>query len=181
MQIVNLHFMTKSRIIVVFFQDIIRKPFLGDNMEYIQALSHNSILINAIIGWACAQILKTITHLIVYKKFVWERLLGDGGMPSAHSATVTALAGTTFLHCGPQSPEFAIAAMFAIIVMHDATGVRFETGKQAKVLNEMMEIFQSMGNSSLTLDQKLEEFVGHTKTQVFMGALLGIAIAAIFR
>lgn len=134
---------------------------------------------NAIIGWLCAQVLKTITHLIVYKKFVWERLLGDGGMPSAHSATVCALAGTTFIQCGPASPEFAIAAILAIIVMHDATGVRFETGKQAKILNEMMEIFRSMGNSTLSAEEKLKEFVGHTKLQVAMGGLLGVVIAVL--
>ena len=87
--------------------------------------------------------------------------------------------GTTFLHCGPASPEFAIAAIFAIIVMHDAMGVRFETGKQAKILNEMMDIFKSMGNSTLTAEEKLKEFVGHTKLQVAMGALLGIVIAVI--
>ena len=150
-------------------------------MKYIDALLHNSILVNAITGWACAQVLKAIIHLIVYKKFVWERLLGDGGMPSAHSATVCALAGTTFLHCGPASPEFAITCMLAIIVMHDASGVRFETGKQAKLLNEMVEIFEKMGNSSLTADQKLKEFVGHTKLQVAMGALLGIVIAIILK
>ena len=127
-------------------------------MNYLEELLHNTILINAVTGWLCAQILKTITHLIINKKFVWERLVGDGGMPSAHSATVCALAGTTFLHCGPVSPEFAIAAIFAIIVMHDAMGVRFETGKQAKILNEMMDIFKSMGNSTLTAEEKLKEF-----------------------
>ena len=148
-------------------------------MNYLEELLHNTILINAVTGWLCAQILKTITHLIINKKFVWERLVGDGGMPSAHSATVCALAGTTFLHCGPASPEFAIAAIFAIIVMHDAMGVRFETGKQAKILNEMMDIFKSMGNSTLTAEEKLKEFVGHTKLQVAMGALLGIVIAVI--
>ncbi len=148
-------------------------------MNYLEELLHNTILINAVTGWLCAQILKTITHLIINKKFVWERLIGDGGMPSAHSATVCALAGTTFLHCGPASPEFAIAAIFAIIVMHDAMGVRFETGKQAKILNEMMDIFKSMGNSTLTAEEKLKEFVGHTKLQVAMGALLGIVIAVI--
>ena len=116
-------------------------------MNYLEELLHNTILINAVTGWLCAQILKTITHLIINKKFVWERLVGDGGMPSAHSATVCALAGTTFLHCGPASPEFAIAAIFAIIVMHD--------------------------------EEKLKEFVGHTKLQVAMGALLGIVIAVI--
>ena len=73
----------------------------------------------------------------------------------------------------------AIAAIFAIIVMHDAMGVRFETGKQAKILNEMMDIFKSMGNSTLTAEEKLKEFVGHTKLQVAMGALLGIVIAVI--
>lgn len=146
-------------------------------MDNINELLHNTILINAIVGWFCAQILKTITHLIINKKFVWERLLGDGGMPSAHSATVCAMTGTVFQHCGPSSPEFAIACIFSIIVMHDATGVRFETGKQAKVLNEMMEIFRSMGNATLTAEEKLKEFVGHTKLQVAMGAILGIVIS----
>jgi hypothetical protein len=148
-------------------------------MYYINQLLQNHILLNAIMGWFCAQVLKTITHLIVYKKFVWERLLGDGGMPSAHSATVCALAGSTFIECGPATPEFAIAAIVAIIVMHDATGVRFETGKQAKIINEMIEIFQNMGNSTLTTEERLKEFVGHTKLQVLMGALLGICIAVL--
>lgn len=148
-------------------------------MEYITQMLHNQILTNAIIGWACAQVLKTITHFIVNKKFVWERLVGDGGMPSAHSATVCALAGTSFFQCGPASPEFAIACMLAVIVMHDASGVRLETGKQAKVLNEMIDILKGMGRSSLTIEEKLKEFVGHTKLQVFMGAVLGLLIAAI--
>lgn len=148
-------------------------------MEYILEMIHNPILVNSIVGWACAQVLKTLIHVIIYKKFVWERLIGDGGMPSAHSATVCALAGSVFIHCGPASPEFAIACMFAVIVMHDATGVRFETGKQAKVLNEMIEIFMNMGNSNLSAEQKLKEFVGHTKFQVAMGALIGITIAII--
>lgn len=148
-------------------------------MDYFNALIHNPILMNSIAGWACAQVLKTITHLIIYKRFVWERLIGDGGMPSAHSATVCALAGSVFIHCGPASPEFAISCMLAIIVMHDATGVRFETGKQAKILNEMIEIFMKMGNSNLSTEQKLKEFVGHTKFQVAMGGLLGILIAII--
>lgn len=148
-------------------------------MEYIALMFHNHILTNAVIGWGLAQVLKTITHLIVHKKLVWERLLGDGGMPSAHSATVCAMAGTTFLYCGPDSPEFAIACLLAIIVMHDASGVRLETGKQAKVLNEMIDILTSMGSSKLTMEEKLEEFVGHTKSQVFMGAILGIVVALV--
>ena len=148
-----------------------------DFMNYFEQLLQNQIFINAVIGWFCAQVLKTITHLIVYKKFVWERLLGDGGMPSAHSATVCAMATTTFLTIGPSSAEFAIAAILSIIVMHDACSVRYEAGKHAQILNEMIEMFESISNKSLSTEEKLKEFVGHTKLQVFMGALLGIGIA----
>ena len=73
-------------------------------MNYLQELIHNKIILTAVIGWLSAQILKTITYLIVNKKLVWERLLGDGGMPSAHSATVCGLAGATFFQCGAGSP-----------------------------------------------------------------------------
>lgn len=146
-------------------------------MNYFEQLLQNQIFINAVIGWFCAQVLKTITHLIVYRKFVWERLIGDGGMPSAHSATVCALATTIFINVGPSSTEFAIAAILAIIVMHDACGVRLETGKQAQILNEMIEMFNNMSDKSISPEEKLKEFVGHTKLQVFMGALLGIVIA----
>lgn len=148
-------------------------------MNYFEQLLQNQIFINAVIGWFFAQVLKTITHLIVYKKFVWERLLGDGGMPSAHSATVCAMATTTFLTVGPSSAEFAIAAILSIIVMHDACSVRYEAGKHAQILNEMIEIFESMNNKTLSTEEKLKEFVGHTKLQVFMGALLGIGIAVL--
>ncbi len=148
-------------------------------MNYLEQLLQNHTLINAIIGWFCAQVLKTITHLIVYKKLVWERLIGDGGMPSAHSATVCALATTTFINIGPSSPEFAIALILAIIVMHDACGVRLETGKQALIIKEMMEIIENMSNTSLSAEDKLKTFVGHTKLQVAMGALLGVVVAVL--
>ena len=148
-------------------------------MNYFEQLLQNHIFINAVIGWFCAQVLKTITHLIVYRRLVWERLIGDGGMPSAHSATVCALATTIFINVGPSSTEFAIAAILAIIVMHDACSVRLEAGKHAQILNEMISIFQNMSDTSLTTEEKLKEFVGHTKLQVFIGALLGIIIAII--
>ncbi len=98
-------------------------------------------------------------------------------MPSAHSATVSALAGSIFFMCGPDSPEFAIALIMAIIVMHDASGVRLETGKQAKLLNEMINEFILLGSKEVNAEDKLKEFVGHTKIQVFMGCLLGILIS----
>ncbi len=145
-------------------------------MNFWQELSQNTILISAAAGWCVAQILKTLIHLFFTKKFVAERLVGSGGMPSSHSATVCALATAVCYECGPAGYEFAIAIIFAIIVMYDAMGVRRETGIQAKVLNEMIKLFEDMG-SDMPPQDKLKEFVGHTPLQVLMGALLGIALA----
>lgn len=110
------------------------------------------------------------------RKFVAERLVGSGGMPSSHSSTVCALATAASIEYGAGSFQFAMAAIFAIVVMYDAMGVRRETGIQAKILNEMMEMFSHMGKE-MTVEEKLKEFVGHTPLQVLMGALLGILIA----
>ena len=137
----------------------------------------NRILIAGCVAWLLSQIIKGIIHLIIHKRFVWERLLGDGGMPSSHSATVTAVAVMTGLRCGWDSPVFAIAVILALIVMHDAMGVRQETGKQAKVINSMVELFNSMGRGELTPEETLKEFVGHTRGQVLVGAALGAVIA----
>lgn len=147
-------------------------------MDSFQALIHNKLLLSACIGWLIAQLLKTLIHLIVTKKFDAERLVGTGGMPSSHSATVCGLAGAAYINFGPGSAEFAICAILAIVVMYDALGVRRETGKQAVILNEMMELFNKMG-SNMSDDQKLKEFVGHTPIQVLAGAILGIVTAII--
>lgn len=109
-----------------------------------------------------------------FQKFVAERLVGSGGMPSSHSATVCALVTATCYEYGAGSFEFAISLILAIIVMYDAMGVRRETGIQAQVLNDMMKIFEDMGRSEISPHDKLKEFVGHTPLQVLMGALLGI-------
>lgn len=147
-------------------------------MDFLAEVFHNVVLISAILGWFIAQVLKTIIHLIINKKFVAERMVGSGGMPSSHSATVCALATATGMKYGGGSFEFAIAVIFAIIVMYDAMGVRRETGIQARVLNEMMEMFTKMGKE-MTVEDKLKEFVGHTPLQVLAGAVLGIIIAAV--
>ena len=147
-------------------------------MEFITELLHNRIFVSAALGWMVAQVLKTIIHLILTKQFVAERMVGSGGMPSSHSATVCALATATGMECGAGSPEFAITIMLAIIVMYDAMGVRRETGKQGRVLNEMLEIFTNMGKE-ISPEKRLKDFVGHTPLQVLMGAILGIAIAVI--
>ncbi len=146
-------------------------------MDKFLEIFQNKIIITAVIGWASAQVLKTITHLIVNHKFVWERLLGDGGMPSAHSATVVSLTVGVGVRHGFKSPLFAVSLIFAIIVMHDAMGVRREAGRHAKALNEIFE-YINMENSDP--DIALKEFLGHSPLQVLFGALLGFAIAAFY-
>ena len=126
-------------------------------------------------GWIIAQILKTLIHMWVTKSFVPERMVGDGGMPSSHSATVMALVTATGINYGGGSYQFALAGIMALIVMHDAMGVRRETGIQAKVLNSMMDFFTDMGKE-MPVEEKLKEFVGHTPLQVCMGAILGVII-----
>ena len=145
-------------------------------MSFLQELVHNRIFVSAVLGWFIAQVLKTIIHLFLTKQFVAERMIGSGGMPSSHSATVCALATATGMVYGGGSFEFAIAVILAIIVMHDAMGVRRETGIQAKVINEMLEVFTNMGKN-MSPEEKLKEFVGHTPLQVLAGGILGILIA----
>ena len=145
-------------------------------MSFLQELVHNRIFVSAVLGWFIAQVLKTIIHLFLTKQFVAERMIGSGGMPSSHSATVCALATATGMVYGGGSFEFAIAVILAIIVMHDAMGVRRETGIQAKVINEMLEVVTNMGKK-MSPEEKLKEFVGHTPLQVLAGGILGILIA----
>ncbi|MCR5210552.1 MAG: divergent PAP2 family protein [Lachnospiraceae bacterium] len=138
-------------------------------------LIHNAALLSAVSGWLVAQISKTILHTIVSRKFDAERLVGTGGMPSSHSATVCGLATGVFLSSGAGSVEFAVAAALAIIVMYDALGIRRQAGEQAKVLNEMIEVFSNMGKD-ISPEDRLKEFVGHTPFQVFVGALIGVGM-----
>lgn len=144
-------------------------------MSFITGVLSNKILIAAFCGWLVAQVLKTIIYVAVNKSFNPERLLGDGGMPSSHSATVMAMVTSTAFYFGPETFEFAVTSILALIVMHDAMGVRRETGKQAKVINNMMDWFVQM-DSDIPPEEKLKEFVGHSPTQVFFGALLGILV-----
>ena len=137
---------------------------------------YNRVLITGALAWMVSQVLKLIIHRIVNGEFVWERLRGDGGMPSSHSATVSSVAVSTGFVAGWDSPVFAVAFFVAIIVMHDAMGVRQETGKQAKVLNNMLMIMQDAFENELTPEETLKEFVGHTPLQVFVGCGLGILI-----
>ncbi|MCM1134284.1 MAG: divergent PAP2 family protein [Clostridium sp.] len=147
-------------------------------MQFIRDLLNNRIFLSAALGWFVAQVLKTLIHLFITKQFVLERMVGSGGMPSSHSATVCGLATAVGIQYGGGSFEFAMAAILAIVVMHDAMGVRMETGRQGRVLNEMLEVFTTMGKE-ISVEAKMKEFVGHTPLQVLMGAILGIILAAI--
>ena len=148
-------------------------------MTFIQNILANKLLVCAVSGWCIAQILKTLLHFIVTKKFAAERLIGSGGMPSSHSATVCALATAAYMVYGLQSAEFSISLILAIIVMYDARGVRRETGIQAKVLNEILEMFSNTHNE-MSPQERLKEFIGHTPLQVLAGAILGILVAILF-
>lgn len=141
-------------------------------------LLDNKIIVTAFIAWLVAQVLKTIIHAFVYKTLDLKRLVGDGGMPSCHSAVVSSCALMTGLTQGFDSAIFAVILVMAIIVMHDASGVRLETGKQARAIKDISQILEELSNIHID-DEKLKEFVGHTHLQVFMGALLGIVVALI--
>lgn len=147
-----------------------------------EILSINEILTVSLLGWFTAQVLKTIINFVLLGKFQLERMWGDGGMPSAHSATVCAMVIATARSEGIASPVFAVASVLAIITMHDAMGVRYETGEQAKVLNQMIEhwIDISEKNSPLIQNLHLKEMVGHTPLQVVAGVVVGVVVGFLY-
>ena len=142
-------------------------------MTWLTELFTNPYAITALSSWFIAQAIKVVLTFCVTKKLSWERMFGDGGMPSGHSATVSSLAIFTALRNGCGSFEFAIAAILAIIVCHDAMGVRQEAGKQAVVINDMVEQFEKLLKQDI-VDIDLKELVGHTPLQVLAGITLGV-------
>ena len=142
-------------------------------MEQLGQLFTNELLIVPAVAWLVAQVLKLLITALVNKKLTFERLVGDGGMPSGHSATVSSLMVMCALVCGTGSSTFALSAVLALIVCHDAMGVRLETGKQAVIINELMKAFSDLAENELP-EVKLKEFVGHTPIQVIAGILIGV-------
>lgn len=142
-------------------------------MDWFFDLITNPFLITSVSSWFIAQVVKVIIHWVIYKKLDIERFYGDGGMPSGHSATVSSLMVVCGLACGTGSAEFALSAILALIVCHDAMGVRRETGKQAVLLNELAKAFSALADEKLP-EVKLKEFVGHTPIQVIAGILIGL-------
>ena len=139
----------------------------------IEFFTENNILWGGLLACFIAQLLKIPTYLVVFKKLDLKRAWGAGGLPSSHSAFVTCAATMVFRQCGYASVEFALAAMFAIIVMYDATGVRREAGEHARLLNQL--IFDLEKDNNIVLDKKLKEFLGHTPFEVVAGVVVGLA------
>ena len=147
-------------------------------MDWLIDLLTNRFLLVSLSSWFVAQVLKTVIYALETKKLDITRLFGDGGMPSGHSATVTSLAVFSGLNFGFGSFQFAATAILAIVVCHDAMGVRLETGKQAVKINEILEAFELLAPDKIS-EANLKEFVGHTPIQVIAGILLGIANACV--
>ena len=137
-------------------------------------LTGNLILNLAIIAWASAQLIKLFVTRVVEGRWDWRHILSSRGMPSSHSAAVCACAASVGYIYDFFSPLFAIAVVMAVVVMYDAANVRRETGKQAVVLNYIMEHWGE--GRPVEFEKALKELVGHTPLQVLMGALLGVAV-----
>jgi acid phosphatase family membrane protein YuiD len=141
------------------------------------SLIENKILMITLLAWAIAQSTKVILGVIREKRFNFRWFIGTGGMPSSHAAGATALATSCGLNLGFDSAIFALAVVFAIVTMFDAQGVRRSTGKQAELLNRLMDDIYWKGKIE---EEKLKELIGHTPVEVFVGAIMGFFIAIIF-
>lgn len=140
-------------------------------------LLHNQVLNVSVAACLIAQVIKAIVDIVRNGKINIKTLFSTGGMPSAHSALVGALATGVCIQSGWESNEFAIASLFAAIVMYDAAGVRQAAGKQARILNQIIdELFQEGHTLN---EERLKELLGHTPMQVVVGLALGIGIAVL--
>lgn len=144
---------------------------------------YNYTITAGVTGWLIAQILKTIINFIQSRHFHAERLIGAGGMPSSHTAMVTAATISVARTCGMASTEFALVFLFSAIVVYDAMGVRRAAGLHAREINNMKKILTELINSPLDVlkngkkVKELQEYIGHTPLEVFCGAILGTIIA----
>lgn len=145
-------------------------------MNTFEQIASNKVLMVSILSWFIAQLIKLILTLINERKLDFNKLMSSGGMPSSHSSFTVALAvGIGQVH-GYDSALFAIATVFSLVVMYDAANVRLEAGKQAALLNKMVDMMQ---DTHLKLEERLKELLGHTPLQVLMGAILGIVVALV--
>ncbi len=145
---------------------------MNDFMAFIQ----NKYIYIPFLLWFGIQLFKLIYDLVTTKKFNFKRIMGAGGMPSSHSAVVVGLATLIGKYEGVGSPIFALSFIVAFVVMYDACGVRRAAGKQAALLNKLVE---TPGLTSVQVSEKLVEVLGHTPVQVFVGALIGVIVGLV--
>lgn len=146
-------------------------------MQIFNEIIHNKCIYIPFLLWLVIQTFKVVTELVKNGKLNVKRIVGAGGMPSSHSAIVCSIAVLIGKEYGFSSGIFALATVLAFIVMYDATGVRRAAGKQARILNKILE---TPGLTTVEVQEKLIEALGHTPIQVFVGAALGIVVGAIF-
>ena len=139
--------------------------------------SRFDILLTTLMAWVIAQSLKVVLGVSREKRFDFRWFVGTGGMPSSHAAVVSALTTAVGLHTGFSSPSFYIALVFTIVVLFDAQGVRRSSGKQAEILNRILD---DIYWKKKIQEERLRELVGHTPIEVFAGTILGIFVALIF-
>ncbi|AKL95304.1 hypothetical protein CACET_c18560 [Clostridium aceticum] len=144
-------------------------------MDFLDSIFNNKILWTSVLAWFIAQSLKVIHTFIVDKRFNASRFVGSGGMPSSHSAFVMSLTTATGKTHGWDSTIFAISLAFSLIVMYDAAGVRNAVGKQAIIINKLIEGIHHKTEKKVR-EQRLKELIGHTPIEVVVGAILGILI-----
>ncbi len=150
-------------------------------------LFQNTPLLAALFAILFAQFVKIPIAYFLTGKFDWKLMTSTGGMPSSHSAAVTALTTAIAYEAGLDSPLFAVAAIFAVIVMFDATGIRYQAGQQAIIINQMRIDFQTFVQEAKGWPQKdgqqkiqeLKTLLGHKPSEVFSGAVTGILISII--
>ncbi|RDC51213.1 divergent PAP2 family protein [Paraclostridium bifermentans] len=144
-------------------------------MSFISEMFSNKVLLISMFACFLAQLFKIFTG--DQKKIQISRIFTSGGMPSSHSSFVTSLSTLVGMEYGFNSTEFAVVAVFSMIIMYDASGVRRAVGKQAVILNQIVDDLQHKKHIE---QKKLKELVGHTPVEVFFGAILGIITALVF-
>lgn len=152
---------------------------MGNTLEFVENFISNQILKSGLFSWFFAQFLKIIIEILKKNKFktgdfILRAFFGTGGMPSSHTATVTAVATSIGITEGFQSPIFALAFIFVLIVIRDSTGVRLSSGKQAIALNKLLDIVSERERIEL---KKIKEVKGHTPLECFVGMLIGLIVS----
>ncbi len=143
-------------------------------MSPLESIFRNPVLLSALTAWGLAQIIKLPLEVIFHRRWNWAILLSTGGMPSSHAALVTGITFGIGYSTGFQSPLFALAAAFAMVVLYDATGIRRHAGQHAKVINQMID--DLVHGHPLKENKDLKEALGHTPMEVAAGVAFGVAV-----